>query len=235
MIAVLFLVAFMVLGLAKLTDSAKIITDTWNRLAHAPPKLLIEPMVEWQPGFDVSKRIRSVDSNHPLLKVFPELDISWTALIALTNLTDRSIIVTEFDPAFLPDNKDQAFLYVQHVGVLDAYVADDEEAFHEGTVNLDFRSGSIAIPPGSKRYIAFRTFLGVAQHDQPTDLVNMDQANRLILRAVGGDIDERGVCRAVVGPFGGVFKFADGDSLKFTSRTALFVPGCYVTAPAIQK
>lgn len=234
LVAVVCFLALLVFAVAKLTDSTKAITDAWSRLRPAPPKLLVEPMVEWQPGFDIDNRIRSVDAKNPLLKALPELDISWVALLALTNLTDRSIVITEFDPAFLPADKVQAFLFVHRVG-LDAYVADTENAFHDGTGALDFRAGSIALPPGAKRYIAFRTFLGIAQHNHDTELTDVDQAKRLILMAIGGDIEEHGYCRVVVGPFGGVFKFVDGSSFTFTSRTALFVPGCYATVPFIQK
>lgn len=233
-IAVLFILALIVLAVAKLADSEKAITDAWNRWHRAPPKLLIEPMVEWQPGVDIDKSIHSRSDENPTLTAGPDLNLSWITLLALTNLTDRPITITDFDPAFMPVDKDQAMLFVEHRGVLDTFMAETEDAFHNGTGDLDFKGGSVTLPPGSKRYVAFRTFLTMSQHGALVDLTNLDEANRLVLLAIGGDADHH-PCRVVVGPFGGVFYFVDDTSQTFISRTALFVPGCYVSVPAIQK
>lgn len=234
LVAFIIFLALIMFAIAKLADSGKTITDAWDRWHNVPPKLLIEPVFEWQPGVDISNRIRSKSDEDPTLKAGPEFDISWIALLAVTNLTDRPVTITEFDPAFMPVDKNQAMLAVESPAVIDAFVAETEDVFHEGTRDQEFRAGSITLPPGSKRYVAIRTFLVMTQRGRRIELTNLDEANRLVLLAIGGDADHH-PCRVVIGPFGGVFRFADNTSQNFISRTSLFVPGCYVTVPLIQK
>lgn len=225
-----FFVAIVIMALSTLTDSAKRLFQTWDNLRHPSNDVLIEPLVEWQPPFDIDPRIHFPAIDGSKTGSGPELDTNWVILLGLTNLTEHPVVMEDLRVDFSADSGSGWRLIGKDVG-LDTYVSDTEDSYgpDENVLDKTFRPGSIILHPGSKRFFAFRLFFDLYRGEQRAVLTDMSTARRAVLLAVGGDIDNDGKCRDVIGPVNGTFVFASGEA-PFKIKTDLSLPGCQISS-----
>lgn len=222
--------AIVIMALSALADSTKKLVQTWDNWRHPSNAVLIEPLVEWQPPFDIDPLV-----HFPTVDSFktgrgPDLGISWIILLGLTNLTEHSIVMEDLRVGF-SESASGWRLISKDVG-LDTYVSDTEDSYREegSVLGIPFHAGSIVLHPGSKRYFAFRLFFDLYHGDQKIVLTDVSEARRAVLLAIGGDISNDGTCRDVIGPINGTFTFANGVAAQFKIKTDLSLPGCRISS-----